>query len=125
MNPDPAIPREDTPEQSFAASKSHALQAAEELRAAAGAKAQQLKQAAEVRAKQLREAAEGRADDLKNVAERGAGQFKDIAGPAMEDALDRAKEVREELEAYVRAHPTKSILTTFGIGLFLGMILRR
>ncbi|MEM7012461.1 MAG: hypothetical protein AAF585_13370 [Verrucomicrobiota bacterium] len=106
-------------------SKSNALQAAEELRAAAGAKAQQLKDAAESRAKQIREAAEERADQFKDVAEKGADQLKDVAGPAFEEAIDRAKEVQVELEEYVRANPTKAILTTFGIGIFIGMILRR
>lgn len=112
-------------ESGFAATKSHALQAAEELRAAAGAKAQELKQAAEARAKQIREVAGERAETLKEAAGERAGQFKDAAGNTLEDALERAKEAREELETYVRAHPTKAILTTFGIGVFIGLLLRR
>ena len=121
------IPGAATPvhDPAFASGKSHALQAAEELRAAAGAKAQQLKEAAESRAKQIRDAAEERAEGFKTAAEKGADQLKDAAGPALEEAMDRANEVREELEAYVRAHPTRAIVTTFGIGLFIGMILRR
>ena len=112
-------------ESGFAATKSHALQAAEELRAAAGAKAQELKEAAESRAKQIRDVAGERAGTLKDVAGAHAGQIKDVAGNTVEDALERANEVREELEAYVRAHPTRSILTTFGVGVFIGLLLRR
>ncbi|MFT5465839.1 MAG: ElaB/YqjD/DUF883 family membrane-anchored ribosome-binding protein [Verrucomicrobiales bacterium] len=131
MNPiTSASPLDDTPETTppeagFAASKSQALQAAEELRAAAGTKAQQLKQAAEHRARQLRDAAEDRAGKLKDAAGRGAEQIKDAAGPAIEDAFERAKEVREEVEAYVRANPTKSVLSALGIGFVLGLLLRR
>lgn len=102
------------PAEKLQASKSHALQAAEELRAAAGAKASQVRRAAENEALHLRE-----------LAEDQAAQLREAANQQWAEARVRAEDLRAELEHYVRQNPTKAILTTFGIGLFIGMMLRR
>lgn len=105
--------------------KSQALKAAEELRAAAGTKAQQLKEAAEARAQQIRDVAEEKAETIKTAANDQAGQIRGVAEEQWADARGKAESLKVELEQYVRENPTKSVLTTFGIGLFLGLLMRR
>jgi len=83
--------------------KTHAKQAAEDLRSAAEIKAQELRQAAELKAQELR----GRAEH------------------AYSDARVRALSLREEGELYVRENPTKAILTALGVGFLAGLILRK
>tara|TARA_R110002096_G_scaffold206192_10_gene392390 strand:+ start:7054 stop:7416 length:363 start_codon:yes stop_codon:yes gene_type:complete len=116
------VQNQDTPLES---TKSHALQAAEELRAAASAKAAQLKQAAESRASQIRDVAGEQADTLKSAAGEQAGHVREVAEVGLRDARAKVEDLKVELEAYVRENPTKAVLTTFGIGVFLGMLLRR
>lgn len=82
--------------------KSHARQAAEDLRTAAEIKAQELRHAAELKAHELR----GRAEQ------------------AYGDARERAISVQEQTERYVRENPTKAILTALGVGFLAGLIFR-
>ncbi len=111
--------------ESLEATKSHALQAAEELRAAAGAKALQFKQAAESRASHIREVAGEQAQTIKTAAGEQVGQVRDAAQHGWDDAKTKAEDLRQELETYVRKNPTKAVLTTFGVGVFIGLLLRR
>ena len=83
--------------------KSHAKQAAEDLRSAAEIKAQELRQAAEIKAQELR----GRAET------------------AYSDARTRAMSMREEGEQYVRENPMKAVLTALGVGFLVGIIFRK
>ncbi len=114
-----------SPGNSLEATKSHALQAAEELRAAAGTKAQQIKRVAEDRAHHLREVAGEQAETLKSAAGEQATHLKNAAQHSWDDARSKADDLRVELEKYVRENPTKAILTTFGAGVLLGLLLRR
>lgn len=98
----------------FQTAKASAMKAAEELRAAAAAKAQDLRAAAEVRANQL-----------KSAAEQHASEFKDYADQAFSDARDRYSDLRTEGEKFVREKPMQAVLAAFGVGLFVGLILRR
>ena len=98
----------------FQTAKASAMKAAEELRAAAAAKAQDLRAAAEARAQQL-----------KNAAEQHAGEFREYADQAFTEARDRYVDLRQEGEKFVREKPMHAVLTAFGVGLFLGLILRR
>ncbi|MFV1995558.1 MAG: YqjD family protein [Verrucomicrobiales bacterium] len=107
------------------ASKSHALQAAEELRAAAGAKASQLKEAAETRARQFKDVASDKAEHLREVASDRATQVKGKAEGGWEDTRTRARDLHAETEDYVRENPTKAVLTALGVGFFIGLIFRR
>ena len=108
-----------------AIAKSQALQAAEELRAAAGEKALQLKDAAEARAQQIRDAAGEQAEMIQQNVGEQADQLKEVAEQTWGEARAKADDLRIELEKYVRENPTKSIVATFGIGLFVGLLLRR
>ena len=98
----------------FQTAKASAMKAAEELRAAASAKAQDLRAAAEQRAQQL-----------KSVAQEHAGEFRDYADQAFSDARDRYADLRTEGEKFVREKPMQAVFTAFGVGLVLGLILRR
>lgn len=136
---DPANPYSDSP-----AAKS----AADDLRAAAEGKtparvptateekARALKEAAAQKASQLRDFAGEKAQDLKTVAsdkieairegaEETAIQLKGVAGEQWQDTRVKARELHASMEDYIRANPTKAVLTAAGIGLLLGLISRR
>ena len=98
----------------FQAAKASAMKAAEELRIAASQKAQELRSAAQERAQQFKSTATDRADE-----------FKEYAGQAFHDAQDRYADLRTEGEKFVREKPVQAVLTAFGVGLFIGLILRR
>ncbi len=87
----------------YESGKSHAKQAAEDLRAAAEEKAQQLRSTAEAKAQEYR----GRAEH------------------AYEQARTRARSLQEEGEHYVRENPVRGVLTALGIGFLLGLLVRR
>jgi ElaB/YqjD/DUF883 family membrane-anchored ribosome-binding protein len=95
-------------------SKTHALQAAEELRAAASLKAQQLREAASASASRLRESATGQAERAREFA---TGQFT--------QARAQARDWQQSGEAFVRENPTKAVLAALGVGFVLGLIFRR
>lgn len=98
----------------FQTAKASAMRAAEELRSAASQKAQELRSAAEQRAQQF-----------KSVAEQRAGEFREYADQAFTDARERYDDLRTESEKYIREKPVQAVLAAFGVGLFVGLILRR
>ena len=102
-----------TPEENLEASKSHALQAAEELREAASQKAAEIKDAARERAGNLRELASDKASEARAYAEDRYEEMRSVAD-----------EYRIEGERYVRENPAKSVLIALGIGFVIGRILR-
>lgn len=91
------------PASKFESGKTHAKQAAEDLRAAA----------------------EEKANQLKGVAEAKAQEFRGKAEQAYEQARTRARTLQEEGEAYVRENPLRGVLTALGVGFVLGILLRR
>jgi ElaB/YqjD/DUF883 family membrane-anchored ribosome-binding protein len=105
----------------FQAAKASAMKAAEELRQAATQKAGELKAAAEAKAQQLRDAA----GSVRESATQKAGEFRDAANDAWSDARGRYEDLRSEAERLTREKPMQAVLTAFGVGLFLGLILRR
>lgn len=111
-------------------------QAASDLRAAAGdkarqiaqdasVKAQQLKQSAVDKAQQFRDFAGNKASEIKETAGVKAQQFKDAAGEQIQHSRVRAREAHADAEEYIRQHPTKSVLTALGVGVVIGLALRR
>jgi ElaB/YqjD/DUF883 family membrane-anchored ribosome-binding protein len=106
-------------------SKSHVMQAADELRAAATDKAQQIRAAASDRAKDVRLQAETAAERLKSAALDGKQRFSQFADEKMNVTKDRARHYYEEGEQYIRENPTKAILTALGVGFVLGALFRR
>ena len=87
----------------FDSGKTHARQAAEDLKSAAGAVAGEWKSAA------------------GSVAE----EYRDRAEQVWGDARDRVRTLQDDTEQYVRENPTKAVFTALGIGFVLGLIFRR
>ena len=106
------------------ASRAHALQAAEELKAAAGMKAEELRESAKEKASKLRGKAESTAQNIKHTASENVNQFRDYADENWTDVKIRFDDYKEEGERYVRQNPTKSILIAIGLGFIIGRILR-
>jgi ElaB/YqjD/DUF883 family membrane-anchored ribosome-binding protein len=77
------------------------LSAAEELRAAAAAKAQQLKEALKT-------------EDLKVMADR-----------VVRETSARWREVSDNAAVFIREHPGKAALAALGIGFAIGLLFRR
>ena len=87
----------------FESGKSHALHAAEDLKAAAESKAHE-----------LRAAAEAKAHELRGRAEQVYGDYR-----------TRAHTFQEDGEQYVRENPSRAVFAALGVGFVLGLIFRR
>lgn len=120
----PAVPGTETTD-FLQSSKSHALQAAEELKAAAALKAQQLREAAGQSAARFRETAAETTKKLRETAEERAVRAREYANQQWQSARTYAKDWQEQGEAYVRENPAKAVLAALGVGFVLGLIFRR
>lgn len=109
----------------FQAAKASAMKAAEELRAAAAQKATELRDAAESRAQQLKSAAEQKAAALKTELAGKASDIRHYADDALEQARDSCQNFVQEAEKMAVEKPRQALLTAFGIGLVVGLLLRR
>jgi ElaB/YqjD/DUF883 family membrane-anchored ribosome-binding protein len=69
--------------------------------------------------------AEDKASELKDVVGDRAQQFKEVAGEQWEETRDKAREVHADFEEYIRMYPSKSVLIAAGVGLLVGLIVRR
>ncbi len=98
----------------FASAKASAMKAAEDLRTAAAAKMHDLRQTAEERAVQFRDTAEDKAAELKQYADK-----------AITGAKSQVKDFAAEAEKFAREKPVQALLTAFGLGLVVGIILRK
>jgi ElaB/YqjD/DUF883 family membrane-anchored ribosome-binding protein len=105
----------------FQAAKASAMKAAEELRQAASLKAQEIRQSAETRAHDLKAAAEHKAEEFREKAD----EFKHYADQTFSDAKAKCADLRTEAENFAREKPLHALLTAFGVGLVVGIILRR
>jgi ElaB/YqjD/DUF883 family membrane-anchored ribosome-binding protein len=105
--------------------KTQAMRAAEQLRNAAASTVQQFRTVAEERAERLRAAADEQTGPMRAAAEAQAEHLRETAEQQWSQARTHVQDWQQDLESYVRANPTKSILATFGLGLVLGLILRR
>jgi ElaB/YqjD/DUF883 family membrane-anchored ribosome-binding protein len=95
------------PEEATKGGQDHLRAATGDLKEAAGAKVENTRQAVEQKADELRGAAQGKAQELRGAAES-----------AWSDA-------RSKGEAYVRDNPTKAVLIALGLGLLLGLLVRK
>jgi ElaB/YqjD/DUF883 family membrane-anchored ribosome-binding protein len=98
----------------FAAAKTSAMKAAEDLRAAAAAKAQEIRQVAEQRANQF-----------KSAAGDTAAEIRDCADKAWGEASGQVKNFTAEAEKFAREKPLQALLAAFGVGFLAGVIFRR
>lgn len=107
-------------------------QAANDLRAAAGekikdlsAQAATLKEKAIESASHFRDVTTEKAREARNAASEKATQFKEIANEQWGDTREKAMELHQIAEDYVREHPTKCVLGALGVGFLIGLIVRR
>jgi len=117
-------PDKSTVSDNLESSRDHAVQAADELKAATAQKAQELKENAREQAAKLRGKAEETAQHMRESAGENVDQFRDYADEHWSDIKVRIDDYKEEGERYVRQNPTKSILMAVGIGFIIGRILR-
>ncbi|MCE9518738.1 MAG: hypothetical protein K8R87_04140 [Verrucomicrobia bacterium] len=103
-----------TPVDPFAAAKISAIKAAEDLRAAAAAKAHEIRQAAEQRAAQFTSAAGDKAAEIKHYADK-----------TWDDASGQVKNMTAEAEKFAKEKPLQALLAAFGVGFLAGVIFRR
>lgn len=108
---DPTIPASHDP---FQAAKESAMKAAEELRSAAAEKARELKSSAEVRAQEIRA-----------TAGKKAEEFRGYADDALHEAREACADFRTEAEKFTRENPVQALVGAFGVGLILGLLLRK
>lgn len=123
--PDTAFGAAPSTSDPFQAAKASAMKAAEELRTAAAQKAQELRQAAESRAQQFKATAEHKASEIKDRATAKAEEFRDYASSTFSDAKTRYNDLRGEAETFAREKPMQALITAFGVGLFVGLLLRK
>ena len=81
----------------------------------------QVEEKAERGVKHARKAAK----DLGSATGEIVKEYRGKAEQAWEDTKDRVQTFREDTDHYVRENPTKSIFTALGVGLVLGLMIRR
>jgi ElaB/YqjD/DUF883 family membrane-anchored ribosome-binding protein len=109
----------------FQAAKASALKAAEELRSAATQKAQELRTAAEARAQQIRASAGQKASEIKTELHDKTEDLRAYTDEALGQAKQRYESLMIEAENMAREKPRQALLTAFGVGVVVGLILRR
>jgi ElaB/YqjD/DUF883 family membrane-anchored ribosome-binding protein len=88
------------------------------------AKASAMK-AAENRAQQFRSTAEQKVGEFKERATAKAGEFRDYADQTFTNAKAKYGDLRNEAETFAREKPMQALITAFGVGLFVGLLLRK
>jgi ElaB/YqjD/DUF883 family membrane-anchored ribosome-binding protein len=66
-----------------------------------------------------------KAKNFRNFAGEKAAAIKQEAGVKIKQGKVKAKQLHTTAEDYVKENPTKSILGAVGIGVIIGLILRR
>ncbi len=131
---EPVLDPESTAEakSKFEAGKEHAAAAANEIKAAAGVlkqaateKAGELKEAATAKATEFKETATAKAQEFKETATAKAGEIREKASVKWTEAREKTRTFQEDSEEYIRANPTKSVLSALAAGFVLGLILRK
>jgi ElaB/YqjD/DUF883 family membrane-anchored ribosome-binding protein len=84
-----------------------------------------LKEAARTKVEDIRQAASQKADELRGAAQDKTQELRGAAESAWSDARAKAKSWQVEGEVYVRDNPTKAVLIALGVGLLLGLLLRK
>jgi len=65
------------------------------------------------------------AQEFGHAAEEKVTELKEAARDQVDHLRGTAEEYISDLEVYVRRNPTKSILISLGVGMFMGMFWRR
>jgi ElaB/YqjD/DUF883 family membrane-anchored ribosome-binding protein len=54
-----------------------------------------------------------------------AGEYRVRWKEVWDDALHRVRSFQDDSKQYVRANPTKAVVTALGVGFLLGLVFRR
>ena len=65
------------------------------------------------------------AEDLRSAAGAMAGEYRERGKEVLDDALHRVRNFQDDSQQYVRANPTKAVVTALGVGFVLGLVFRR
>jgi ElaB/YqjD/DUF883 family membrane-anchored ribosome-binding protein len=65
------------------------------------------------------------AEDLRSAAGAMAGEYRERGKEVWDDALHRVRNFQDDSQQYVRANPTKAVVTALGVGFVLGLVFRR
>jgi ElaB/YqjD/DUF883 family membrane-anchored ribosome-binding protein len=71
------------------------------------------------------EHARAAASEMRGAASEIAREFKERADALTGEWKSKARRLHKDVEGYVRANPTKSVLTALGVGFVVGLIFRR
>lgn len=141
-----ATPSSLEPEAGFTQTPSVA-QAANDLRAAAGEKAkefaqsvsnqaatlkeraiesaQHFREVATEKASTLKQTTAEKAEVLRTAAVERAHRLQDTAAEQWRDTCDKSKDIQVTAEDYIRQNPTKCVVGALGLGILIGLIVRR
>jgi len=89
------------------------------------AQASNLKDKAIESASHFRDITTEKAREARSAATEKATQFKEIANEQWGDTREKAIELHQIAEDYIREHPTKCVLGALGAGFLIGLIVRR
>lgn len=76
-------------------------------------------------ARELREAAAAKANDLRETLTERAGEYRERANRVWSDTSVRARTLQEDGEDYIRENPLQAVGFALAAGFVLGLILRR
>jgi len=65
------------------------------------------------------------AGDLRSAAGAMADEYRERGKEVWDDALHRVRSFQDDSQQYVRANPTKAVVTALGVGFVLGLVFRR
>jgi ElaB/YqjD/DUF883 family membrane-anchored ribosome-binding protein len=65
------------------------------------------------------------AEDLRSAAGAMAHEYRERGKEVWDDALHRVRSFQDDSQQYVRANPTKAVVTALGVGFVLGSVFRR
>ncbi len=66
-----------------------------------------------------------KAQNFRSFAGEKAAAIKQEAGAKIKQGAEKAKEFHVSAEDYIKENPTKSVLGAVGVGVIIGLILRR
>ena len=75
-------------------------------------------------ANELKAAAEAKAREFGQAAGEKLNEFREAAGRALGDSQDKWKEFGDHATSYVKENPGKAVLAGLGAGLLIGLLFR-
>lgn len=91
----------------------------------AGCTCPSARELAVTRFQQARAFAAAKVNQIRKAATEQAGTIRDYAQEKGEIIRDKAKKFHEAGEEYVKEKPTRSVLIALGVGLLVGLLIRR